>query len=68
MSNELGQDQIANYRRRFSADQTARVAQNAVCANDIQSLTLSRTRVQTMDDSFSVKLDDWAVTCFGSVR
>ena len=62
MSNELGHDQIATYRQQFSADKTARVAQNAVCANDIQSLTLSRTRVQTMDDSFSVKLDDWAVT------
>ncbi len=62
MSSSLTSAQIDAYRATFTADPTARVAQNAVCGQDIHSLTLSRDRVQTMDDSFSIKLDDWTVT------
>ena len=62
MAADLTIDQINQYRQSFSADPSARVAQNAVCGSDIQTLTLSRERVQQMDDSFSTKLDAWSVT------
>jgi len=39
-----------------------KVAQNAVSNTDLASLALNRELVQTMDFSFSTKLDDWAVT------
>lgn len=54
--------QIDSYRKAFEDDPSARVAQNAVCGQDIQSLSLSRAQVQGMDDSFSTKLDGWSVT------
>ena len=62
MSKEISAAQIAAYRSAFAADPMARVAQNAVSGQDIQSLTLSRSQVQEMDDSFSVHLDAWSVT------
>ncbi len=62
MSKEVTASQIAAYRAAFAADPTARVAQNAVCGQDIQSLTLSRSHVQEMDNSFSTRLDEWSVT------
>ena len=62
MSHDVTNAQIAAYRAAFAADPTARVAQNAVCGQNIQALSLSRDRVQNMDDSFSTKLDDWTVT------
>ena len=62
MATDLSIAQINEYRQSFAADPSARVAQNAVCGSDIQTLTLSRARVQEMDDSFSTKLDAWSVT------
>ena len=62
MSHDVTQTQIDSYRAAFNADSSARIAQNAVCGQDIQSLTLSRSRVQEMDDSFSTRLDAWSVT------
>jgi bleomycin hydrolase len=62
MSRDITDSQIDAYRAAFSADPSARVAQNAVCGRDVQSLSLSRQQVQSMDDSFSVKLDAWSVT------
>ena len=62
MSSDITDSQIDAYRAAFSADPSARVAQNAVCGRDVQSLSLSRQQVQSMDDSFSVKLDAWSVT------
>ena len=62
MPHDVTTDQIEAYRATFQADASARVAQNAVAGQDIQSLTLSRQHVQQMDDSFSTKLDDWKVT------
>ena len=62
MSHDVTTQQISAYRAAFSADPTARVAQNAVCGQDIQSLSLSRAHVQEMDDTFSTKLDAWSVT------
>ena len=62
MSRDVTTTQIEAYRAAFNADPTARVAQNAVCGQDVLSLSLSRTHVQDMDDSFSIKLDGWPVT------
>ena len=54
--------QIKRYRKTFEADQSAKVAQNAVSNTELTSLALSRDLVQNMDFSFSTKLDDWGVT------
>jgi len=62
MSHNVTASQISTYREAFSNDPSARIAQNAVCGKDILSLSLSREHVQEIDDSFSTKLDDWAVT------
>jgi bleomycin hydrolase len=62
MQHDVTTSQIEAYRAAFKSDPTARVAQNAVAGQDIQSLTLSRDHVQSMDDSFSTRLDDWKVT------
>ena len=62
MPKEITAEQIAAYRNAFAADPQARVAQNAVCGQDIQSLSLSRSQVQAIDDSFSIRLDEWSVT------
>jgi bleomycin hydrolase len=62
MPHDVTTTQIDAYRAAFSADPSARVAQNAVCGQDILSLSLSRAHVQDMDDSCSTKLDAWSVT------
>jgi bleomycin hydrolase len=62
MSHDVTKSQIDAYRAAFSGDAAARIAQNAVCGQDVHTLTLSRARVQEMDDSFSTKLDAWSVT------
>ena len=62
MSRDVTTTQIDAYRAAFDADPTARVAQNAVCGQDVLSLSLSRSAVQDMDDTFSTKLDSWSVT------
>jgi bleomycin hydrolase len=62
MARDITSAQLTAYREAFEADPSARVAQNAVCSTDINALTLNRDRVQSMDDSFSTKLDGWSVT------
>ena len=62
MSRDVTKNQIDAYRAAFNGDATALIAQNAVCGQDVQTLTLSRVRVQEMDDTFSTKLDAWSVT------
>ncbi len=62
MSREITKAQIAAHRAAFAADPSAQVAQNAVCGQDVNSLTLNRAKVQQMDDTFSTKLDEWTVT------
>ena len=62
MSRDITTAQIDAYREAFRSDPTARVAQNAVCGQNVQSLSLSREHLQSMDDSFSTKLDAWSVT------
>ena len=62
MYGEITDKQIAQYRKEFDADESAKVAQNAVSNSDLSSLSLSREIIQNMDFSFSIKLDDWSVT------
>jgi bleomycin hydrolase len=62
MAREITTTRIEAYRAAFNSDPTAHVAQNAVCGQDVQRLSLSRSRVQEMDDTFSTRLDKWSVT------
>ena len=62
MPSDITKSQIDAYRATFDGDPSARVAQNAVCGQDVLSLSLSRSGLQSMDDSFSTKLDNWTVT------
>ena len=62
MSQDISSNQIEYYRAAFADDPRARVAQNAVCGQDIKSLSLSRAHVQQMDDTFSTRLDQWSAT------
>ena len=61
-SGELTMDQIASLRAGFDADSGARVVQNAVTTNDVNTVAMARDIVTTSDASFSTRLDDWAVT------
>jgi bleomycin hydrolase len=54
--------QIAQCRKAFREDPAARVAQNAVSNAELPSLALTRDLVQSMDFSFSIRLDEWSVT------
>tara|TARA_B100000959_G_scaffold274955_1_gene327553 strand:- start:1381 stop:2715 length:1335 start_codon:yes stop_codon:yes gene_type:complete len=54
--------QILNYRKVFEGDPSAKVAQNAVSNAELTTLALRRDLVQSMDFSFSTKLDEWKVT------
>jgi bleomycin hydrolase len=51
-----------NYRKVFEGDPSAKVAQNAVSNAELTTLALRRDLVQSMDFSFSTKLDEWKVT------
>ncbi len=62
MTKEISDSQIDVFRKKFDNDQSAKIAQNAVSNNDLPSLALSRSLIQNMDFSFSIKLDDWSVT------
>ena len=46
----------------FEGDPSAKVAQNAVSNAELTTLALRRDLVQSMDFSFSTKLDEWKVT------
>jgi len=54
--------QIAELRKSFDANPANKVAQNAVTSVKLPDLTLNRDIVQEIDNSFSVKLDEWKVT------
>ena len=62
MSEGVTNKQIEKYREQFSADSLTSVAQNSVSNNELPSLALRRDLVQSLDSSFSIKLDDWKVT------
>ena len=54
--------QIAELRKAFDANPANKVAQNAVTSVQLPDLTLNRDVVQEIDNTFSVKLDEWKVT------
>ena len=54
--------QIAELRKAFDANPANKVAQNAVTSVQLPDLTLNRDIVQEIDNTFSVKLDEWKVT------
>ena len=53
---------IEKLRKDFAADLTAKIVQNAVSNGHLIDVALDRDLVQTMDSSFSIKLDEWSVT------
>ena len=62
MGKTVTDSQLKKYRAAFSADPSAKMAQNAVANNDLLEVTLDRELVQDIDFSFSTKLDSWKVT------
>ena len=62
MSKTVTDSQLKKYRAAFSADPSAKMAQNAVANNDLLEVALDRELVQDIDFSFSTKLDSWKVT------
>ncbi|WP_316669636.1 C1 family peptidase [uncultured Propionibacterium sp.] len=55
----IDQNTIASLTERFTADAAARVAQNAVATTDIDTLSLDRTVVASIDPSVSNRVDSW---------
>lgn len=53
---------FADLRRAFAAHPAYRVAQNAVTQVSVEDIALNRGVVTSMDHTFSISLDDWAVT------
>ncbi len=62
MGKTVTRKQVVELRKKFAADPSNRVAQNAVTNVQLPDLTLNRDLVQDIDDSFSTKLDEWKVT------
>ena len=62
MGKDVSETQIRAFRKAFDEDKMGKVAQNAVSNTDLTSLALNRDLVQSMDFSFSTKLDEWSVT------
>ena len=62
MGKTITRKQVVELRKEFDAESSNKVAQNAVTNVQLPDLTLNRDLVQDIDDSFSIKLDDWKVT------
>ena len=62
MGKTITKKQLKEFRKAFSSDPSAKMAQNAVANNDLLDVALDRDMVQDVDFSFSIKLDDWKVT------
>jgi len=62
MGKTITRKQVVELRKEFEAESSNKVAQNAVTNVQLPDLTLNRDLVQDIDDSFSIKLDDWKVT------
>lgn len=58
----LSADRIAELRRGFASDPTARLMQNAVTKTKLDDVALDRAIVTSMDHTFSHVLDAWSVT------
>ena len=62
MGKTITRKQVVELRKEVDAEPSNKVAQNAVTNVQLPDLTLNRDLVQDIDDSFSIKLDDWKVT------
>ena len=62
MSGKMTKKEIDRLRSNFSADENARIVQNAVTTTTVSEVALSREIVTNIDESFSTKIDDWKVT------
>ena len=62
MGKTITRKQVVELRKEFDVEPSNKVAQNAVTNVQLPDLTLNRDLVQDIDDSFSIKLDDWKVT------
>lgn len=58
-STAIDQDTITALTERFAADPAARVAQNAVATTDINTISLDRSIVASIDPSVSNRVDSW---------
>jgi bleomycin hydrolase len=58
----LEPDTLAALRTAFSANPGHRLAQNAVARNSLDDIALNNQVVFSTDHTFSISLDDWAVT------
>ena len=62
MGMTITNEQISKLRKAFDENPSNKVAQNAVTGVQLPDLTLNRDVVQEIDNTFSVKLDEWKVT------
>ena len=62
MGESITNKQLKQFRINFANDPATRVAQNAVTNGNLIDVALNRDLVQSIDSSFSIKLDDWKVT------
>ena len=62
MGMTITNEQISKLRKAFDENPSNKVAQNAVTGVQLPDLTLNRDVVQDIDNTFSVKLDEWKVT------
>ena len=62
MGESITNKQLKQFRINFANDPATRVAQNAVTNGNLIDVALNRNLVQSIDSSFSIKLDDWKVT------
>ena len=62
MSGKMTKKEIDRLRSNFSADENARIVENAVTTTTVSEVALSREIVTNIDESFSTKIDDWKVT------
>jgi bleomycin hydrolase len=58
----ISDETFASLRRGFARNPAYRIAQNAVTQASVDDIAVNRGIVTTMDHTFSVVLDDWAVT------
>ena len=61
-NSEFSLDRYADLTARFTADPTARVAQNAVSTTNADKLSLDRQVLTSIDTSVSDKVDTWKVS------
>ena len=62
MGESVTEKQLKQLRKNFANNPASKIAQNAVTNGNLIDVALNRDLVQSIDSSFSIKLDDWKVT------